>query len=346
MEPADPEPAPLPDAPPTAGTQLLSPRMPELAALEILLAVARTGSFGAAGRECGLSQQAVSSRIASLEAQSGVPLVRRTPRGSTLTPSGVVVAEWAAKLLEVAHQLDAGLATLRSEKRRRIKIAASLTVAEYLMPRWLVSLRADANRLGANPPEFIMTATNSDHAIAAVSDGSADLGFIETPHAPSSLHSKVVAHDELVVIVPPGHTWAHRRTPVSARELNDTPLVTREAGSGTRDALAAALRAVLGNSAMQPPPVLELSSSAAVRAAVIAGAGPAVMSRLAVADDVTIGRVRTIVVDELDLHRELRAIWVGAPTPPAGALHDLFGHITRQSPALPRAERKRLQPNG
>jgi DNA-binding transcriptional LysR family regulator len=306
--------------------------MPELSALEILLAVARTGSFGAAGRECGLSQQAVSSRIASLEAQSGVALVMRTPRGSTLTPAGVVVAEWAAKVLEVAHQLDAGLATLRSEKRRQIRIAASLTVAEYLIPQWLVSLRADANRLGAAAPEFIMTATNSDHAIAAVSDGSADLGFIETPCAPSSLRSRVVARDELVVIVPPGHKWAHRKTPVSARELNDTPLVARESGSGTRDALATALRNVLGASAVQPAPVLELSSSAAVRAAVIAGAGPAVMSRLAVADDVTIGRVRTIAVDELDLRRELRAIWVGTSTPPAGAIRDLLSHITREPP--------------
>jgi len=326
MAPADPGSA-LPDAPSTTGRQLLSARMPELAALEILLAVARTGSFGAAGRECGLSQQAVSSRIASLEAQSGVALVVRTPRGSTLTPSGVVVAEWAAKLLEVAHQLDAGLATLRSERRRRITIAASLTVAEYLMPRWLVSLRANADRLGTTAPEFIMTATNSDHAMTSVSEGTADLGFIETPHVPSTLRSKVVAHDELVVIVPPNHPWAHRRTPLRATELNDTALVTREPGSGTRDALSSALQAVLGPSATQPSPVLELSSSAAVRAAVIAGAGPAVMSRLAVADDVAIGRVRTVDVDELDLHRKLRAIWIGGPTPPAGAIRDLLGHI-------------------
>lgn len=311
---------------------LLSPRMPDLSTLEILLAVARTGSFGAAARECGLSQQAVSSRIASLEAQSGVALVMRTPRGSTLTPSGVVIAEWAAKLLEVAHQLDAGLAALRSEKRQRIKVAASLTVAEYLVPRWLVSLRADAQRLGSAPPEFIMTATNSDHAIAAVADGSADLGFIETPHVPSNLRSQVVAHDELVVIAPPNHKWVHRSSPLKAREINDTPLVTREAGSGTREALSTALHDVLGHSAHQPPPVLELSSSAAVRAAVIAGAGPAVMSRLAVADDVAIGRLRIIPVAELDLHRQLRAIWVGAATPPAGAVRDLLSHIARHAP--------------
>lgn len=59
--------------------------MPELAAFEVLLAIARTGSLGAAGRELGLTQQAVSSRLASLESQTGVRLVQRSTRGSRLT---------------------------------------------------------------------------------------------------------------------------------------------------------------------------------------------------------------------------------------------------------------------
>jgi len=146
----------------------LSARMPELSAFEIFVAIARTGSLGAASREFGLTQQAVSARIASMEAQTGVGLVVRTPRGSRLTPAGVVVAEWADRLLGVAQHVDAGLAALRSERRKRIKVVASLTVAEQLMPRWLVSLQAAAHRRGATAPDVIMTATNSDHAIAAV----------------------------------------------------------------------------------------------------------------------------------------------------------------------------------
>jgi DNA-binding transcriptional LysR family regulator len=78
----------------------------------------------------------------------------------------------------------------------------------------------------------------------------------------------------------------------------------------------------------QAHPVLELSSSVAVRAAVVAGAGPAVMSRLAVADDVAAGRLRIVPIPELDLSRELRAIWVGGRIPPAGAIRDLLRHIT------------------
>lgn len=308
----------------------LSAHLPELSAFEIFLAIARTGSLGAAAREFGLTQQAVSARLASIEAQTGVALVVRSPRGSQLTPAGVVVAEWADRLLDVAHYVDAGLASLRSEKRNRVKVAASLTVAEQLMPRWLVSLQVAANRVGASTPEVIMTATNSDQAVAAVRDGAADLGFIETPYLPTGLRSRVIGHDELVLIVPTDHKWARRRRAVCAAELSQTPLVTREPGSGTRDSLIAALRKTLGDSMRQVHPVLELSSAAAVRAAVAAGAGPAVMSRLAVADDLAIGRLRTVAVPELDLRRELRAIWVGGRMPPAGAARDLLTHISNR----------------
>lgn len=308
----------------------LSAHLPDLSAFEIFLAIARTGSMGAASREFGLTQQAVSARLASIEAQTGVTLVIRTPRGSRLTPAGVVVAEWADRLLDIAQYVDAGLASLRSERRKRVRVAASLTIAEQLMPRWLVSLRVAADRLGATAPEVIMTATNSDRAIAAVRAGKTDLGFIETPHLPKGLRSRVVGYDELVLVVPADHKWAQRQRPVTAAELSRTPLVTREPGSGTRDSLTAALRHALGDSARQAPPVLELSSAAAARAAVAAGAGPAVMSRLAVSDDLAIGRLRTVEVPELSLRRKLRAIWVGGRVPPAGAARDLLAHITNQ----------------
>ncbi|MDT4901393.1 MAG: hypothetical protein QOJ78_2323, partial [Pseudonocardiales bacterium] len=84
---------------------MLSARMPELSALEVLVTVARTGSLNVAARELGRTQQAVSARIASMEAQTGVVLVTRTPRGSVLTPAGVVVADWAARLLDTAGEL-------------------------------------------------------------------------------------------------------------------------------------------------------------------------------------------------------------------------------------------------
>jgi DNA-binding transcriptional LysR family regulator len=179
---------------------------------------------------------------------------RRTARGSQLTPNGLVVTEWAARLLDVAHHVDTGLGSLRTERRRQTKVVASQTIAEQLMPRWLVSLQAAATQRGGTAPNVILTATNSDHAIAAVREGTADLGFIESPGTPRGLRSRVVAHDELVVIVPPDHKWARRSRVVSAAELAQTPLVTREVGSGTCDSLTAALHHALGEEMQQSPP--------------------------------------------------------------------------------------------
>ncbi len=266
-----------------------------------------------------------------MEAQAGVILAVRTTRGSRLTPAGVVVAEWAARLLEVAHDIDAGLGSLREEGRQRIKVAASQTIAEHLMPQWLLSLQAAETRHASTAPQVILTATSSDHAIASVRDGTADLGFVENPVPPKGLGSCVVGHDELVIVVPPGHKWARRSRVVSARELAQTSLVTREPHSGIRDSLTVALRQLLGDDMRQAPPVLELSSAAAMRAAVLAGAGPAAMSRLAVADDLAVGRLRAIVIAELDLRRQLRAIWVGGRTPPAGAIRNLLSHISSRT---------------
>jgi len=307
--------------------------MPELASFEVFLAIAETGSIGRAARELGLTQQAISRRLASMEAQIGVTLAVRTTRGSQLTPAGLIVADWAARLLEVANEIDAGMGSLRKEGRERIRVAASQTISEQLMPHWLLSLQTEAKRRRGTAPQVILTATNSEHAIAAVRDGTVDLGFVENPGTPTGLGSYVVGQDELVIVVPPGHKWARRSRAVTARELAQTSLVAREPHSGIRDSLTVALREVLGDDMEQAPPVMELTSAAAMRAAVLAGAGPAAMSRLAVADDLAVGRLRAITIPQLDLRRKFRAIWVGGRNPPAGAIRDLLSHITSRTTA-------------
>jgi DNA-binding transcriptional LysR family regulator len=162
--------------------------------------------------------------------------------------------------------------------------------------------------------------------LARVSDGRADLGFVEGPNVPRSLRSKTVGHDRLVLVVPPGHPWARRRA-VTPAELAATPLVSREEGSGTREVLAAALVRSLGPGAAQAPAALSLSTTSAIRAAVLAGAAPAVLSRLSVGDDLAAGRLVHVEVTGLDLRRPLRAVWRGSAGLPAGAARDLVAHI-------------------
>jgi DNA-binding transcriptional LysR family regulator len=307
----------------------LSPRMPELGALEVLLAVAHTGSLNAAAREVGVTQQAVSARMSSIEAQTGVQLLTRTKHGSTLTPAGVMVAQWSARLLDVAGELDAGLAALRHDLRMHVRVSSSLTIAEQLLPGWLVSLQALTNGR-EEAAEVVLTAANSDTVVEQVRRGEADVGFIEGPYIPRGVRSRVIGRDELVVVLPPDHPWVRKRRTLSAAELNEIPLVSREEGSGTRYVLRAALTAALGRHSVQAAPALVLSTTSAVRAAVLAGAGPAVLSELAVADDLASHRLGRVPVSGIDLRRELRVIWMGPRNPPAGPVRDLVAHILSQ----------------
>src|SRR5579859_2206741 len=142
----------------------LSAHVPDLAALELLLGVAAAGSLNGAARQAGVSQQAVSARIAAMEAQTGVTLVHRTPRGSSLTAEGIVIAEWAARLLDVAAGLDAGIAALRADRRARLRVSASSTIAEQLLPAWLASFRAAAGH-GSPAPDVVLTAANTETVI-------------------------------------------------------------------------------------------------------------------------------------------------------------------------------------
>jgi len=301
---------------------MLSSRMPELSALEMLATVHALGSLSAAGKKLGLSQQAVSSRMRSMESRLGTVLLTRSPRGSTLTDTGALVAVWAADVLAAAERLDTGIASLRAESARQLHVAASQTIAEHLLPRWLVALRRQQESQGAVPTVVELTATNSATAAAMVRSGAATIGFIESPHLPRDLASATVQYDELTVVVEPGHPWTRRKAPISPEELAATGLVTREHGSGTRDSLESLLAGYAPELAMAPP-VVEYTTTAAVRSAVAAGTAPAVLSVWAVKDDLDLGRLVAVPVSKISLRRPLTAIWQAGAVPPAGPGRDL-----------------------
>jgi molybdate transport repressor ModE-like protein len=311
------------------GVVPLSPHVPDLAALELFVAVARYGSIGAAARQAGISQQAASARLRAMEAQVGAALLDRDPRGSRLTPAGALLVDWAAPLLAQAGELDSGIASLRRARDAQLRVAASLTVAEHLLPAWLVALRDEYEQAGRQPAEITLVAANSEAVAGTVAEHGVDLGFVEGPTPPRGLRSRVVAADRLAVVVRPDHPWARRRSPVRPAELAATPLVEREEGSGTREALHAALTACLGPGPQLAGPALRLSTTTAVREAVRAGAGPAVLSLLAVRENVAAGLLAVIPVPGLDLGRRLRAIWAGTVQLPAGPARDLMAVALR-----------------
>lgn len=273
----------------------------DLESLRLLVLVGELGSLGRASAEMGISQPSASKRMSTLERRLGIALVDRTKRGSVLTPAGTVVMDWSRRVLDEVDGLLAGVAALRSQQDAELRVAASMTIAEYLAPGWIGELRRAEAHLYVG-----LQVMNSAAVTQLVSGGEVDLGFIESPSVPSELDHCRVAVDRLAVVVSPSHPWARRHHPVPPGELAAAPLVVREPGSGTRETLDGALeRAGCGPAR----PELDLGSTTAVRSAVVAGTGPAVLSVLALSADLAEGRLVEVAVEGLDLHRALYAVW-------------------------------------
>jgi DNA-binding transcriptional LysR family regulator len=282
----------------------LPPQVTDLTGFDLLLSVARLGSVGRAAAAHHISQPAASARLRELERRLALTLLHRSTRGSTLTETGALVADWARAAVDAADALATGVAALRASHESRLAVAASQTVAEYLLPAWLVALRTGHPGLSVT-----LRAANSADVAAQVLAGDVELGFIEGPDVPAGLHAETVATDRLVVVVAPGQPWSKRRRGVTPAELAATPLVSREAGSGTRRALAEALHAA----GLSPAnPLLELSSTTAIKHAVAAGSGTAVLSSLAVTAELAAGTLVAVPAAGLPLNRQLRAIWPAA----------------------------------
>jgi molybdate transport repressor ModE-like protein len=274
---------------------------PDVESLRLLVLIGDLGSIGRAARELGLAQPSASNRLSVLERRLGLVLVDRSRRGSALTGDGQAVAVWARRVLQELDGLLTGAEALRTHRAAELRIAASMTLAEYLVPAWIGELRRVLPQLYVG-----LQVTNSERVTELVRGEDVDLGFVESPGVPRDLASRRVATDRLVVVVPPAHPWSRRRRALTAAELAATPMIVRERGSGTRETVDTALRraGAGGGTAL-----LELGSAAAIRNAVIGGAGPAVISQLAVADDLDAGRLVRVAVEGVDFTRVLRAVW-------------------------------------
>ena len=190
-------------------------------------------------------------------------------------------------------------------------MAASHTVAGYLLPGWLAGFRAERGTL-----RIAVEVVNSPGVLAAVREGRAELGFIEGIDALDGLESQMLSTDVLECVVRPGHRFARRRA-IRPAELIDEPWIARESGSGTR---AVAERA-LARQGIVLVPALEAASTEGLKRAVLGG-GFALLSRLAVEEEVANGTLAAVPVSDLDLRRELRAVRIAARPGAASLLWD------------------------
>ncbi len=277
----------------------LAQPLPDINALDLLVSVAEAGSIRQAALRHHISQPAASVRIRELERVLGLSLVERATTGARLTADGLAIVGWASQVLAGMRALASGAQALRSDQNSQLRLAASLTVAEYLLPVWLAPLYATL------PAAVSLRMANSEEVAELFHSDQVDLGFVEGPSLPAGLQGRTVYRDELVVVVAPGHPWARRRSPLTASMVAQTPLVSREHGSGTRQVLEVAL----AEHGSEPQVAVEFASTTAIKAAVAAGLGPAVLSRLAVSAELVDRRLVAVECRDLHLTRSIRAVW-------------------------------------
>lgn len=277
--------------------------LPDLDSLLLLDAIARTGSITLAAGELGVTQQAASARLRRMESALGRRLVVRATRSSALTDDGAAVHELAQPVLQAAAEMEARLIE-RFAAARELRIAASMTVAEHFLPRWIGAYAA-----AGHPASSVRArTTNTREVVHLVAGSRVDLGFVEGDTPPAGLRHRVLAVDTLAVYVAPEHPWAHRHR-ISAWTLAGMPLVTREAGSGCRSVLLAALSRHGVVAQEIAAPALELESNTAVLEAASADVAPAVISTRAAQRYVDDGNLVPVSVEGITLHRDLSAIW-------------------------------------
>lgn len=278
--------------------------------LRVFARVAEEGGFTRAAQSLRLSQPAVSKAVRELERQTGVPLLDRAGRATTLTAAGEALFARARELFAVEQSAEEELRALRGLNGGVLRVGASTTVATYLLFPYLARFRQ------ANPYVELRVSSANTRAIArALLERRLDIALVEGPVQHPQIDVVPWRDDELVVIAPPSHRFASKRS-IQLRELSDEPLIVREPGSGTRKVAERALAA----HDVRPQVSLQLGSTEAIKQAVAAGLGLAFVSRFAVEDQVKLGRIAAVRVREAALGRMLTELQLRGRTPGPAAV--------------------------
>jgi DNA-binding transcriptional LysR family regulator len=232
----------------------------------------------------------VSSALTTLEGRHGVALFDRIGRTIVLNPAGEIFLAEARAVLARAAAAEAALADLGNLARGKLFIHASQTIASYWLPPRLVRFHKAYPGIALG-----VCIGNTAEVARAVADGASELGLVEGEIDDPALSRIVIDHDRLSLVVGRDHPWA-TDDGQGARDLTQSAWVIREAGSGTRSCFETML-AKLGLALRDLDIAMVLPGNEAVRGAVEAGAGAAVLSRSAVASGLVSGRLVEIPQD-------------------------------------------------
>ncbi|MGH2843860.1 MAG: LysR family transcriptional regulator [Solirubrobacteraceae bacterium] len=265
--------------------------------LSAFVAAYEAGTVQGAADALSLTQSAVTKRLQALERKLGAAVFDRGRLGVTPTRLGQTIYPPAKEALAQLHVVSLAADATKTGDLQELRLSASLTIGEFLLPGWLSAFRAQEP---AVHPQ--LEVVNSASALNAVREGRAMIGFIESGAPPHGVESLLVARDELVVVVAADHPWTRRRR-LSASALVRESYLTRERDSGTR----AVATAALAERGIVLTPALETTSTESLKRMITRG-GFSILSQLAIAEEQRAGLLAGLTVCDLDLSRDLLAV--------------------------------------
>lgn len=268
----------------------------DLHRFEIFMAVADSGNFSRAAEKMLLTQSTVSQHIAALEKELGMRLFDRTGRGAELTDGGRLFSQHVRQILSECDELRLAMARFQGMADTQLTVGASNIPANYLIPALLPIL---FNR----HPGIIVNVISGDSRgiIDQLHRGEVTLAVVGNRFGDEAVEYDPLTSDTLLFVVGPGHPWQDR-VAVGLAELASTPLIAREAGSGTGRSTENALQAA-GFDVARLHIVARLGSNEAVKQAVIRGFGAAFLSSLSIQRELACGELIALNVEGVTIER-------------------------------------------
>jgi len=280
--------------------------------LFLFRAVAEAGGFSRAAERIHISQPAISMQVGELEAQLGLTLFHRLGRGVKLTAAGQLLLGYAQRLGALAVEAERAMAEVRGLCRGRLAIGASTTIGVYLLPNLLGEYRRRYPDI-----DLQLDIANTEDIERRLADGTLDAGLTEgLPPNSDELEAVIFLRDQLVPIARPDHPRLKADSKaLSLRQLCAEPMIVREAGSGTREVIERAL-AKRGEKLQRTTMVL--GNTEAIKRAVAAGLGVAIVSHLTIQTEVVSGQLAILPLRGFELTRPLhRLCWRNRDRDPA-----------------------------
>lgn len=239
--------------------------------LRVFIEVSKLRSFSRAGAEIGLTQSAVSRSVRELESEIGLKLIDRTTREVQLTDVGIDLVGTVSRLLADLDEALREARDLGQQRRGRVIVAASPTIACRLMPRVIASCSRQFPLVALSLRDDVQS-----DVLRKVKSGEVDFGVVIGPFSADDLHGEPVMTDSFCLVARRDHPLAHERA-APWEALAGERLVMLDHASGSRPIIDA----VMQQHGVEAQVVQELGHSATVFGLVEAGVGVSVLPWLA-----------------------------------------------------------------